>query len=90
MNKSELIDRVAGVTCAKIEAADAVEALFDSVKGALSTGERVTISGFGSFYVQFRKAKKGRNPQTGEIIDIPPKKVIKFKPSPKLNDIANQ
>ncbi|MDA3792296.1 MAG: HU family DNA-binding protein [Elusimicrobia bacterium] len=89
MNKSEIIEKVSNVTCAKIEAADAVEALFESIKDALEIGERVTVSGFGSFYVQFRKAKKGRNPQTGERIDIPPKKVIKFKPSPQLNDKLN-
>jgi len=86
MNKNEIIEKVSAVTCAKTEAKDSVETLIKTVKEALKKGERVTISEFGSFYVKFKKASKGRNPRTGEIIDIPPKKVVKFIPSPKLNE----
>ncbi len=86
MNKSDIINEVAKVTCAAEEASDAVEEFLNSVKRALLRGERVTISEFGSFFSVVRKAKKGRNPATGESVLIPPKKVVKFKPSPKLND----
>ena len=85
MNKNEIIESVAAVTCAKTEAKDSVEMFIKTVKDALKNGDRVTISDFGTFYVKFRKARKGRNPKTGEIIDIPPQKVVKFTPAPKLN-----
>ncbi len=86
MNKSDIIAEVAKVTCAAQEAKDAVEEFVNTVKNALERGERVTISDFGSFSVVVRKAKKGRNPATGEEMVIPPKKKVKFTPSPKLND----
>ncbi|NLB35072.1 MAG: HU family DNA-binding protein [Elusimicrobia bacterium] len=85
MNKTDLIEKVSEVTCAKTEAQDAVNSLFEAISDALSAGERVTISNFGSFYVRFQKARTGRNPKTGETIDIPPRKVVKFTPSPALN-----
>lgn len=86
MNKTDIITEVANVTCAEQEAKDAVNEFIDTVKNALERGERVTISDFGSFSVVVRKAKKGRNPATGEEMIIPPKKRVKFTPSPKLND----
>ena len=85
MNKNEIIESVATVTCAKTEAKDSVEMFIQTVKDALKNGDRVTISDFGAFYVKFRKARKGRNPRTGESIDIPPQKVVKFIPSPRFN-----
>ncbi|MFC2091448.1 HU family DNA-binding protein [Elusimicrobiota bacterium] len=85
MNKNEIIENVGKVTCAKTEAKESVEMLINTIKHALINGERVTISDFGTFYVKFRKARKGRNPKTGEIIDIAPQKVVKFIPAPKLN-----
>lgn len=85
MNKNEIIESVAKVTCAKTEAKDSVEMFIKTVKDALKNGERVTISDFGTFYIKFRNARRGRNPKTGEIIDIPPRKVVKFTPAPKLN-----
>ena len=87
MNKNEIIESVSSVTCAKSEAKDAVEMFIKTIKDALKSGDRVTISELGSFYVKFKKARKGRNPLTGEVIDIAPKKVVKFTPSPKFNDI---
>ena len=87
MNKNELIEQVASVTCAKTEARDAVELMISAIKEAVLAGERVTISEFGTFYLQFRRAKKGRNPKTGVEVDIPPRKVVKFTPSPKFNDM---
>ena len=86
MNKNEIIENVSKVTCAKTEARDAVNMVIETIKKALKRGERVTISEFGTFYVKFMKARKWRNPKTGEIIDILPKKVIKFKISPKFNE----
>ncbi len=85
MNKNDIIESVANVTCAKTEAKDSVEMFIKTVKEALKNGERVTISDFGTFYVKFRKARIGRNPRTGETIDIHPQKVVKFTPAPKLN-----
>ncbi len=85
MNKNEIIESVSKITCAKTEAKDAVEVFIQTIKDALKRGERVTISEFGTFYIKFKKSRKGRNPLTGETIDIAPKRVIKFIPSPKLN-----
>ena len=86
MNKSDIIAEVEKVTCASIEAKDAVEQFINSIKIALERGERITISEFGSFTTVVRKARKGRNPATGEDMVIPPVKKVKFIPSPKLND----
>jgi nucleoid DNA-binding protein len=79
MNKSELIDEVAKVTCSKKEAAEAVNATFAAIQKALKKGDAVTLVGFGTFGVSKRKARKGRNPQTGEAIKIAAKKVPTFK-----------
>jgi nucleoid DNA-binding protein len=79
MNKSELIDEVAKVTSSKKEAAEAVNATFAAIQKALKKGAAVTLVGFGTFGVSKRKARKGRNPQTGEAIKIAAKKVPTFK-----------
>ena len=78
MNKEELIAEVAKITCTKVEAGNAVDALFEGVKKALKKGNRVILVGFGTFSVVKRSARKGRNPQTGKVITIPAKKVPKF------------
>ena len=79
MNKADLIEAVAGVVSTKKEAAAAVDAMLDAIKKALKKGDTVTLVGFGTFKVAKRKARKGRNPQTGEVIKIPAKKVPVFK-----------
>jgi len=79
MNKAQLIDEVAKVTCSKKEAALAIGATLEAIKKALKKGEAVTLVGFGTFGVNKRKARKGRNPQTGAAIKIPAKKVPVFK-----------
>ncbi len=84
MNKSDLIEEVARVTCAKQEAKDAVNALFSVIKQALGKNDRVGISGFGTFSVRARKARMGRNPRTGQPIEIPAKRVVKFKPANEI------
>lgn len=84
MNKSDLIEEVARVTCAKQEAKDAVNALFSVIKQALGKNDRVGISGFGTFSVRARKARMGRNPRTGQPIEISAKRVVKFKPAKEI------
>ena len=87
MNKRELIVQVAdkvGIT--QKNARDVVDAVTDAIKKALSKGEKVTLVDFGTFQVLNRKARRGRNPQTGERIQIPTKKVPKFKAGKKLRE----
>jgi nucleoid DNA-binding protein len=84
MNKADLIEAVAKVVCTKKEAAAAVDAVLDAIKGALKKGEAVTLVGFGTFKVAERKARKGRNPRTGEEIKIPKKKVPVFRAGSEL------
>ena len=86
MNKNSIVEKVARVTCAKTEARDAVEEFIRAVKDGLKSGDKVTVSDFGTFQVKFKKGRLGRNPKTGEQIDIPPRKVVKFTPSPKFNE----
>jgi len=85
MNKAQLIDAISSSTSmSKVDAGAALTALTDSVSKALKKGERVSFPGFGTFSVTQRNARKGRNPRTGETINIKEKKVVKFKPSSKL------
>ena len=79
MNKAQLIDEVAKVTCSKEEAGLALDAILAAIQKALKKGGAVTLVGFGTFGVSKRKARKGRNPQTGEVIKIAAKKVPVFK-----------
>jgi DNA-binding protein HU-beta len=86
MNKAELIEEVAKVTCSKKEAAEAVDATFVAIQKALKKGDAVTLVGFGTFGVTKRKARIGRNPQTGAAIKIAAKKVPTFKAGKGLKD----
>ena len=86
MNKAQLIDEVAKVTCSKKEAGLAVDATIAAIQKALKKGDAVTLVGFGTFKVSKRKARKGRNPQTGEVIKIAAKKVPIFKAGKGLKD----
>lgn len=91
MNKTDLINAVAERSeLSKKDAAKAVDAVFDSVMDSLARGEKVQIIGFGNFEVRERSARKGRNPQTGEEIEIPASKVPAFKPGKALKDIVKQ
>lgn len=78
MNKGELVNQVAKVVNTKKEAQAAVDCVFQSITKALKKKDTVTLVGFGTFRVDKRKARKGRNPQTGEVIKIKAKKVPKF------------
>ena len=87
MNKSELIDALAaGADLTKAQAKKAIDCYHDTVAGALASGQRVEIVGFGSFSVSSREARTGRNPKTGAALQIEAKKVAKFKPGKALSD----
>ena len=79
MNKEQLVERVAEKTGAtKKDVADVLNSALEMVSGALKKGEKVTLVGFGTFLVRKRKAREGRNPQTGAKIKIPAKRVPAF------------
>ena len=86
MNKSDLINEVAKVVSTKKEAQEAVDCVLSSITSAMKTGDTVTLVGFGTFKVMERKARKGRNPQTGEEIDIKASKAPKFTPGKALKE----
>lgn len=86
-NKSELIGQVAEATgLSKKDATPVVEAVFEAISDNLAKGEKVQVIGFGTFEVRDRAARKGRNPQTGEEIEIPATKVPAFKAGKALKD----
>ncbi len=89
MNKGDLINQVAKVVSTKKEAQEAVDCVFSSIAKAMKTGDSVTLTGFGTFKVVERKARKGRNPQTGEEIDIKASKAPKFTPGKALKEAVN-
>ncbi|MBW2028598.1 MAG: HU family DNA-binding protein [Deltaproteobacteria bacterium] len=86
MNKGDLVNEVTKVVSTKKEAQAAVDTVFSSITKALKKKDTVTLVGFGTFSVARRKARKGRNPQTGEEIKIKAKKVPKFVPGKALKD----
>jgi len=89
MTKAELVDAIAksaGIT--KVNAEKALGAFVDAVTGALQKGGRVTLVGFGTFEVSTRKARTGRNPQTGKEITIPAAKLPKFRAGKTLKDLV--
>ena len=82
MTKADLAEEMYEKTgLSKKEALGIVESLFDSIKGILAEGESIKITGFGTFLVRKKSARKGRNPKTGEELQIEPRKVVTFKPS---------
>ncbi len=90
MNKNDLVSTVAdNADLSKTDAAKAVDGVFDAISGALSTGGEVRIVGFGTFSVASRKATTGRNPRTGETIQIAASKQPKFKAGKGLKDAVN-
>lgn len=87
MNKTDLVNSVAEATqLSKKDAQKAVDVVFDTITESLKNGDKVQLIGFGNFEVRERSARKGRNPQTGEEIDIPASKVPAFKPGKALKD----
>ena len=90
MNKAELIEAIASeANMTKADAKKALDAFIGTTSKALKKGDRISLVGFGSFSVSKRSARKGRNPQTGKEIQIPAKKVVKFKPGSELSDKVN-
>jgi len=87
MNKAELVEEVTNQTgVTKRASREAVDAMTSVISDTLARGEKVTLVGFGTFQVMKRKARRGRNPRTGETIEIPTKKVPKFKPGKDLRE----
>lgn len=90
MNKSELLNQIIDATdLPKAQAAAALDATLSAITGALKAGDSVTLIGFGTFVVRERAARKGRNPRTGEELDIAAAKVPAFKPGKGLKDAVN-
>jgi DNA-binding protein HU-beta len=89
MNKGDLVSKVAKVVNTKKEAQAAVDCVFSSISDALKKGDTISLVGFGSFKVAKRKARKGRNPQTGQEIDIKASNVPKFTPGQALKEAVN-
>ena len=87
MNKGELVDQIASdAKITKAQAQDALDSVLNNITKTLKKGNKVTLVGFGTFSVTKRSSRKGRNPQTGDEIKIPAKKVVKFKAGKELSD----
>jgi DNA-binding protein HU-beta len=90
MNKDDLISKVASsIGISKSEAAKSVDAVFSSITNSLKGGNEVRLVGFGTFLITNRAATTGRNPRTGESIQIPAKKVPKFRAGKALKETVN-
>ena len=90
MTKADIVEALyEKVGFSKKEAADLVELVFDTIKATLSNGQKIKISGFGNFVIQEKESRMGRNPQTGESIEISARRVLKFKPSQVLRAEIN-
>src|SRR3989338_2696445 len=91
MTKAEIIEAIySKIGFSKKESADIVELVFDTIKETLARGEKIKISGFGNFVVRQKKPRIGRNPQTGEEIEISARKVLTFRPSQVLKAALNR
>ncbi len=91
MTKAEIIQSVYNkLGLSKRDSARIVESVFDIMKDALAEGEKIKISGFGNFVVSGKRARKGRNPQTGESIEISKRRVLTFKASQVLRNSLNK
>ena len=90
MTKADLVDKVTSLgDLTRRDGEIIVDTLFESVIGALKSGDKIEIRGFGSFRTRQRNARIGRNPKTGDKVDVPAKRVPFFKPSKELRDSVN-
>ena len=90
MTKADIVENIyEKVGISKKETAAVVQTIFDTIKETLESEENVKVSGFGNFVIRKKRARRGRNPQTGEEIEISARKVITFKPSNVLKDLIN-
>ena len=91
MTKADIVELMhARLGFSKKEGADLVDLIFDIVKDTLEQGQKLKISGFGNFEVRRKHSRAGRNPQTGEVIEITARQVLTFKPSQVLRQALNQ
>ena len=90
VTKADLVEQVIRVTeLPRKESEAIVETIFESIIGALQSGDRIEIRGFGSFRTRQRQGRIGRNPKTGAKVNVPPKRIPFFKPSKELKDHVN-
>jgi len=90
MTKAELIEEVSrAVEMTRKDSEQIVDTIFDSIVLALRSGDKIEIRGFGSFRTRQRKPRVGRNPKTGDRVEVPAKKIPFFKPSKELKDLVN-
>jgi len=90
LTKADLIEEVLNITeLPRKESETIVETIFDNIIQALQKGEKIEIRGFGSFRTRERRGRVGRNPKTGEKVEVPAKKIPFFKPSKELKDFVN-
>lgn len=90
MTKADIVEALyQKIGFSKKEAADLVELVFDTLKSTLSQGQKIKISGFGNFVVREKRSRIGRNPQTGETIEISARRVLTFRPSQVLRAEVN-
>ena len=90
MTKADLVDKVTALgDLTRRDGEVIVDTLFEAVIGALRSGDKIEIRGFGSFRTRQRNARTGRNPKTGDKVDVPAKRVPFFKPSKELRDSVN-
>ena len=90
MTKAEIVNMVARQTgMSRKDTIVAVEIFLSSIKEALKEGEKISLVGFGTFYVKHKNARNGRNPRTGRRIQIPPKSIATFKPGKAFRNLIN-
>jgi integration host factor subunit beta len=91
VTKAELVEEVSRVSdLTKKHSEVIVDTVFKTIVDALHRGEKIELRGFGSFRLRRRQPRKGRNPKTGDRVDVPPKKVPYFKPGKELKDLINK
>ena len=91
MTKADLIEEVAKIAdITRKDSEVVVETIFEGIVRSLRAGDKIEIRGFGSFRTRQRKPRVGRNPKTGDKVEVPAKKIPFFKPSKELKDVVNQ
>jgi DNA-binding protein HU-beta len=90
MNKADLVNEISSKTgLTKTKTGEVIDTIVESIQGALATGDKVTLVGFGTFDTITRKARKGRNPKTGAELNIPSKRAARFKAGTGLSNVVN-
>ena len=90
MNKADLVNEISSRTgLTKSKSSEVIDSVIESIQGSLTRGEKVTLVGFGTFDTITRKARKGRNPKTGEELNIPEKRAAGFKAGSGLSNVVN-